>query len=198
MRNKLTMAIAALACAISGTAYSAETMSKEDVVRVERLLPFLSIYHQFLLSPTPQNCKNPPVVLGLPTCVIPVEVWLVNSDGTDFCLTRLPKEATFDRLTRVVWKLNARTLTSSTTGRIYNIEFHSNGVLPFFDRFGQLIGGGYGDGGAGGDRAWYNRLNLHSQVDPAIVYLPLILQINTADGNDVGVCAVGDPRMVNE
>ncbi len=198
MRLTLTMIIAALACAISATARSAEEPRGKEVVPVERFVPFLSMYYQFLLSPTRQDCKNPPVVLLLPTCVIDVDVWLINSGGTDYCLTQFPREVTFDRLTRVVWKLKQHNVTSSTTGRTYNIEFHSDyGILPLLDMHRQVVGGGFGDG-ASANKWWYHRINLHSSIDPTIIYAPMILQVLSTDSNDIGVCAVGDPRMVNE
>ena len=202
MRLTLTTVLSAFLIAISGPAHAVETardilVKRKDPVAIERLLPFLSIYHQFLLYPVQQDCKNPTVWRGRPTCFIDVDVWLVNSGGIDFCLTQFPYEVTFDRLTRVVWKLKAHTLTSATTGKTYNMEFHrDHGILPFLDRFQQILGGGYGDSDVA-NRWWFHRLNLYSNADPTIVYLPMILQVSSTDPNDVGVCAVGDPRMVN-
>jgi len=202
MRLTRTTLIAALAIAISSPANSVETAreilaNRKEQIPLEKLVPFLSIYQQFLLFPVRQDCKNPAVWRKLPTCFIDVDVWLVNSGGIDFCLTQFPYEVTFDRLTRVVWRLKQHSLTSGTTGKTYNIGFHgAQGIMPFFDRYGQILGGGLGDSDVA-NPWWFHRINLYTTADPTIVYLPIILQTSTLDPNDVGVCAVGDPRMVN-
>lgn len=199
MRLTLATIIAALACALCGPALSADQLPKPPDDRIRGFAPFLAKYFEFLLSPTRKDCKNPPVMgkIPLPTCIIEVDVWPVNSGGTDYCLTQFPREVTFDRLTRVVWKLKTNKLTSTTTGKSYDIEFHANqGIIPFRDMATQILGGGHGDSDTA-NKWWYHRINLHLAPDPAIVYVPLILQVGS-DPNDVGVCAVGDPRMVNE
>ncbi len=198
MRVTLTLLITAIACAIASPARSADPSPKEEVNPFKDFAPFLWAYNQKLLSPTRQLCTNPPIKFGFPTCEIEVDVWLVYSGGTDYCLTQFPKEVTFDRLTRVVWKLKRHTLHSSDTGNTYYIGFHDKyGILPHIDNYGQVHAGGFGDGDTP-NKWWYHRFNLYLHKDPAIVYLPLILHVLSTDSNNVGVCAVGDPRMVNE
>ena len=198
MQAARTLLAAMLVGVLSPTARAADVPAKREAISIEMLAPFLSAYNRYLLLPMRQDCKNPGEVSGFPTCFIDVDVSLVNSGGTDFCLTQFPRETTFDRLTLVVWKLKHRSLTSSTTGKTYNIEFHADhGILAFRDRFGQIVAGGIGDGTTP-NKWWYRRWNLHTNQDRTIVYVPLILQVLSTNENDVGVCAVGDPRMVNE
>lgn len=197
MRVSLTLLITALAFMLSSPARSADASPKGAAEVLQKLAPFVAEYNQFLLGGGTKDCTNPPVVLRLPTCVVDVDVWLVNSRGTDYCLTQFPREIKFDRLTRVVWKLKDHVLTSAPTTKTYHISFHdSYGILPQRDRYGQVLGGGIGDGSTP-NKWWYRRINLYTNADPAIVYVPLILQTLSTDPNDVGVCAAGDPRMVN-
>lgn len=198
MQVALTLLAALLVAVSTPAARAAEAPGKRDAIAIEKLVPFLADYNQFLLLPMRQDCKNPPPILGFPTCFIDVEIWLVHSGGTDYCLTQFPKEAEFDRLTRVVWRLKQHVLTSTATGKTYNISFHDDhGILAYRDRYKQIIAGGIGDGATPANKWWFHRFNWHTEVDPAIVYVPLILQTLSTDENDVGVCAVGDPRMVN-
>lgn len=198
MRVALSLIAAILLAACSATVRVAEAQTKRDAIPIDRLAPFLADYNRFLLLPMRQDCKNPPVVLGFPTCVIEVDIWLVNSGGIDYCLTQFPKETEFDRPTRVVWKLKQHTLTSAQTGKTYNISFHADlGIIALRDQYKQILGGGLGDG-ATNNRWWYHRFNLHLAKDKRIIYAPVILQTLSTDEDDIGVCAVGDPRMINE
>lgn len=195
MRLAIPVVIVALACA--SPAYPDTASSKEAPDMLRRLTPFLADYNALLLGGPPRDCTTFPPLPLIPTCVIEVAVWLVNSNGIDYCVTQFPAETTFNRLTRVVWKLKDHVLTSQTTGNTYNIAFHeSYGILPYRDRFGQLLGGGIGDGTTA-NNWWYRRFNLYTDKDPAIVYVPLILQTLSTNDKIVGVCAVRDPRMVN-
>lgn len=195
MRFAITVVMVALACA--SPAHAADASPKGTPAMLQKLAPFLAEYNAFLRGGEPKDCTTFPPLPLIPTCEIEVDVWLVNSNGTDYCVTQFPAETKFNRLTRVVWKLKDHVLTSGTTGKTYNIAFHdSYGILPYRDRFGQVLGGGIGDGTTA-NKWWYRRFNLYTDKDPAIVYVPLILQTLSSDENDVGVCAVGDPRMVN-
>lgn len=199
MQAARTLLAAMLVGVLSPTARAADVPAKREAISIEMLAPFLSAYNRYLLLPMRQDCKNPPVLLGFPTCFIDVDVSLVYSGGKDYCLTQLPKEVTFDRLTRVVWRLKTHVLSSADTGRTYDIRFHDDhGIVTYRDRYKQIIAGGIGDGATPGNEWWFHRFNWHTRVDPAIVYVPMILQVLSTDENDVGVCAVGDPRMVNE
>lgn len=192
MRIASMLLAAVLLGALAPAAHAATAPGKREAIPIERLAPFLADYQQFLLKDESADCK------GKLRCDIDVEVWLVNSKGVDFCLTQFPKEVRFDRPTLVVWKLKQHELTSTTTGKSFRIEFErDNGILPIRDRHWQIWGGGFGDGTAP-NRWWYFRKNMYLAKDDAIVYVPLILQTLTTDDNDVGVCAAGDPRMVNE
>ena len=192
MHVALTFIAAALFAMSSAALHAAEAPGKRDVIPIQKLAPFLADYNQFLLSGEGPECK------GKTRCDVDVDVWLVNSQGIDFCLTQFPKELHFDRPTLVVWRLKQHVLTSTTTGKSFNIEFQrDNGILPIRDKHWQIWGGGFGDGTVS-NRWWYFRKNMYLAKDNAIVYVPLILQTLTTDENDVGVCAAGDPRMVNE
>lgn len=191
MRIALTMIIAALASALSATARAAEPAAK-DVEFLRQLIPKLAVPLELTVSKSTQDCRDVSI------CRVDIELTLVTSGGVEYCVTQMPKELKFNQRTLVVWTLATRSLPAGSPR--YTFEFQDSGIITLLNH-AQMGSGGFGMGGSSPLDKWrFNRWNLHptSGTTVYVPYLPIILQNSLTNPLDIGVCAVGDPRIVNE
>ncbi|HSW07637.1 hypothetical protein [Aquabacterium sp.] len=207
MRHVAATVLSALALTLSNQHVCAaesppprKNVGRLQEMSVERLQAFLKIYVHLLYGKD-VVCASNPCPIDVPVTVIQFDV---NQDGNlvDYCLAEFPKDIYFSGTAsgnprrRIVWRMTPSTFTG-TSGITYRFEFHEDyGILLATNPSGQITRGGQGDGVGSTDPWMYHMRNWH-RAKVTAVYLPVVTHINTADASEMGVCATGDPRIVN-
>ena len=127
---------------------------------------------------------------------------ITGTNGQTLCQASLTSQVNLPGTTpnspswRIVWTLSPP--TTAPAGVSYAFETN-NGILVTADSDGQLFGRGIGDGQGNNSPLMFHAYSRHNKVNSEVVYLPVILQTDSSTSPaTVSLCAVSDPRIVND
>jgi hypothetical protein len=156
-----------------------------ELSKVE-LVKLVEGYRLLMYSP-PQNCLDQSCDVPITTTVVTV---MVQGQNIDVCVAQLPSEIDFTNTNpgnaplTITWKLNPSNPNPS-------MQFHAtSGILTVFDPNNQL-----NPDNSTPNTQMFKAQNKH-KAKAAATYVPVILYQPSA-GQPPGVCATGDPQIVN-
>jgi len=174
MVRRIALVLGAL---LLGSASVAAGQAKAPV-RDTELVKLIEAYRLLFYS-APQQC-------GGADCSVQITLTVTSVDGQDICIAKLPSSIQFPNTgngqRNITWTLN--------TGG-YLVEFPTkNGIMVIDDPKTQII-----PDPARTSPVAYGAKNKHNAKGTA-TYVPVVLYRSAAD-QPPGVCATGDPQIVN-